>query len=211
MPTGSKTIVLSGERHGRLTIVSEKIGEKRRKFLCLCDCGKEKVVRLHDLKKGAIRSCGCLLSETSRNKAYRHGGCPDGGNSRLYTIWNNMRMRCLNKNREDYKHYGERGITVCKEWLDFKEFQIWAIENGYQAHLTIERINNNGNYEPSNCRWATRKEQRNNASDNLLIEHEGQIKNLRQWTYRLGLKYTTLYQRIRHGWSIERAFNVEVQ
>lgn len=121
-------------------------------------------------------------------------------NNRVYNIWHNMKDRCNNHNNRSYKHYGEKGIKVCEEWLDkengFINFYTWAINNGYKENLTIERINNNGNYEPSNCKWATMKEQHRNYSQNRLYTINGETKCLTEWCEIYNINYNTVISRI---------------
>ena len=118
-----------------------------------------------------------------------------------------MKQRCYNSNNKDYPDYGERGITICREWKnDFKAFYDWAINNGYAENLEIERIDNNENYEPSNCKWATRKEQNNNTRHNHYIELNGEIHTMKEWAKIIGLSYQTLSSRINKlHWNIEKA------
>ena len=129
--------------------------------------------------------------------------------TRLYHIWNAMRQRCENPNAISYKYYGGKGISVCSEWKNFNNFCSWALQSGYAENLTIERKNSDGNYEPSNCKWATNKEQQNNTSYNRLITHRGETLNITQWAEKIGISRFTLYNRIRRGWDIEKALTTK--
>lgn len=142
------------------------------------------------------------------NGNYKHGG----KGTKLYEVWYSMRRRCNCQKSSNYKHYGGRGITVCEEWnTDFATFQKWALDNGYVEGLSIDRIDNNCGYDPSNCRWATLTEQANNQRTTLKIEYNGVMKTLHQWADCLGIKANTLYYRIfKLNWDIERAFTEKV-
>lgn len=129
-----------------------------------------------------------------------------GTNSRLYSIWRHMKERCHNKNHIAFQRYGGRGISVCDEWKsDFLCFKKWSLENGYSAELTIDRVDNDGNYCPENCRWATREEQQNNRSANHLLTFKGETHSLAEWGRIMGISRITIKSRIREGWTVEEA------
>lgn len=205
-----KAIDHSGERFGRLTVlkrvyVEQKGHRSHAYWLCKCDCGNETVVDGSNLRRGTTKSCGCYQKE-SMDRFCTHRK----SNTRLYGIWRTMKTRCYNQSYDSFHRYGGRGITICDEWLnDFQSFYDWAMENGYSDDLTIDRIDNNGNYEPSNCRWATAKEQSNNTRRNVRIEFNGESHTMAEWSKILGIKYITLYKRIvQLHWELERAFAV---
>ena len=124
--------------------------------------------------------------------------------TKLYTAWKSMRFRCINQNNRSYKYYGGRGISICDEWQLFDNFRNWAIKNGIRGGLTIDRINNDGNYERGNCRWATRAIQTENSSRPIIIEFNGLRLNKTQWAKRLGLNNNSLQHRLK-TWTLEDA------
>lgn len=163
---------LKGQRFGKLFVV-EFLGLKYNKamWLCKCDCGKTAKVLSQCLLKGDTKSCGCIhkkqLVERNKTQNFNRYKTHNLSKTKLYKRWVKMKYRCYNTNSKDYKYYGGRGIKVCDEWKnDFIAFYNWSIKNGYKEDLTIDRINVDGDYEPSNCRWATWKEQANNKRTN---------------------------------------------
>lgn len=169
---------MTGMKFGRLTVIDFH-GMNNRKsavWKCVCLCGNETIVDGSSLRLGRTRSCGCLNDE-KRRETRADGKRPNRmkyeyKNERLYRIWKAMKSRCYNKNNPSYlKWYGARGICICDEWKDdFEKFQEWALSNGYADNLSIDRINPDGNYEPSNCRWATASEQVQNRRCNKVEE-----------------------------------------
>lgn len=180
-------------------------------FLCLCECGKNVVVRLEYLSSGHTMSCGCQRIISTINTKTTHGCCGKDSRTDLYGVWSNMKARCSNGNQISYKNYGARGIKVCREWMDFIPFLEWAMSNGYKEGLTIERNDCSGNYEPSNCRWATVFEQNNNKRNNVLIDYDDKKLTASQWSKIVGINPETISSRLRYGWSVEKALETPVK
>lgn len=207
---------LVGKRFGRLTVLEfYRTHNKRSYWYCRCDCGNEKIVGAPGMKGGHIVSCGCYGAEASRaalakariNPYVKHGL----SRSRIYNIYGGIKERCYNPNDTAYRHYGGRGIKMCDEWLeDFMNFYEWAMANGYEDHLSIDRIDVNGNYCPENCRWATHKEQSNNKQYHRWLTYEGETHNLTEWANIVGMDPRTLNARIRSGWSVAKALTEPV-
>lgn len=166
----AKRMNLIGQRFGKL-VVREFWGIKHHEtwWVCDCDCGNETVVAGWRLKNGDIRSCGCLIGESAKKRFTKHGGC-SGGISKLYYIYAEMKQRCYNKNRRQYKWYGAKGIRVCDEWLNsYANFEEWALSHGYVEGLSIDRIDSEKDYMPDNCRWITMNENTDRVRDKTRI------------------------------------------
>lgn len=194
---------LTGKRFGRLVVLRDTGIRKQRGihsehlYLCKCDCGQYRNVLGADLR--TVRSCGCLRKEGSRH-------IHDLSHTRIDNIYKAMKARCYNPNTMLYSRYGWRGIRMCDEWLSDKQnFFDWAFSHGYNDELTIDRIDNDKGYDPSNCRWTTRKVQANNTSRNHYITFDGETHTLTEWSEITGIKRKTLEYRLKHGWSIEES------
>lgn len=199
---------LKEQKFGKLTPISYYRKHNRVYWHCKCDCGNEVDVRSDGLSTGQTKSCGCLHKEVVSKLKTKHKKC----NTRLYDSWTDLKQRCYNKHNNRYKNYGGRGITVCDEWRNnFQSFYDWAMSNGYQENLTIDRIDVNGNYEPSNCRWIDRKTQQRNTTRNRYITIGGETHCVSEWCEILNLKDRTVRSRLNYGWSIEKALELEVK
>ena len=192
---------LTGLRFGKLTVVgrAESAANGRIQWTCKCDCGNHTVCMAYNLLNGHTQSCGCLHENGTRTT---HGM----RRTRLYRIWSDMKSRCNNQNRPRYSDYGGRGIVVCEEWeQSFEAFSDWALANGYCDGLTIDRIDNDGDYRPENCRWITRHDQGSNKRNNNLLTLNGETKTISQWAKITGIDRRTIAKRKKLGWTDERA------
>ena len=183
----SKVIDVSGERFGQLTCIRKMyVKNKNSYWLCKCDCGKETIVSLNNLRRLHTKSCGCYKEERIKRQ---NGLC----NTRIYHIYYGVKQRCYNQNAKNYKNYGGRGITMCDEWRNnFKAFYDWSMSHGYSYDLTIDRVDVNGNYEPSNCRWVDMKTQQNNRRNNHFITCDGVTKTISEWSDVLNINKETI-------------------
>ena len=189
---------LTGLKFGNLTVISNYGKIKGSTYWqCQCDCGKIKIMNHYNLLNGKSTSCGCLKGQKiSKNKSTH-----DKTNTKIYKLWLGIKARCNNINNPKYKNYGGRGIKVCNEWQnDFMSFYNWATNNGYNENAeygkcTIERIDVNGDYEPSNCTFKNLKEQANNRTTNVFIEYNGENHTLKQWSEILNLNYKAVFNR----------------
>jgi hypothetical protein len=195
---GIHRLDLSGQRFGRLTAI-EMIGPNRNKQIvwrCVCDCGNETFVTATVLHRGAVRSCGCLRRDTTRKNKTIHGHRYE----RLYGIWKNMIKRCHLETDRSYGRYGERGISVCDEWRNsYDNFRDWSYENGYEDDLSIDRMDNDGNYSPNNCRWTDRFTQANNTRRSRPITYDDITHSISEWSRLFGVNRHSLRYRIEHG------------
>lgn len=203
------TAQMIGRKYNRLTVLRLDTTDRKapdRFFVCQCDCGNITSVRYSHLIRHEIKSCGCLSRE---NHAKKHGK----SHTRLYGIWSKMRARCLDDRDASYAYYGQRGIQICDEWRDdFMSFYTWAMQNGYEEHLTLDRINVNGNYTPDNCRWVTYAVQARNRTDTVYYTYQGETMVLTDWAHKIGMNEETLRQRVvDYGMSLEDAINTPLK
>jgi len=194
---------LTGMKFGRLTVIGFSHMKNGSYWHCVCECGEKRIVQGVNLRIGKTKSCGCSLKDRQKLAAIgakiantKHGE----SKSRLYDIRIGMIQRCCNSNNPEYKYYGGRGITICNEWIEsYEAFRKWALENGYTDNLSIDRIDSNGNYEPSNCRWADTKTQSMNKRNTRNVTINGETKHLKEWAKIYGIAITTLYTRMKNG------------
>ena len=197
----SRFIDITGKKYNKLKVISfYDITNNGSRWLCECDCGKQKVIAASQLKRGTTKSCGCLRSAKKyddKTKVFR---------KRLQYIYYQMKQRCYDKNNPAYSNYGARGIKICQEWLnDINIFISWAMENGYNSELTIERIKVNGNYEPFNCKWITKSQQNCNKRNSVLYTINSETKCLSEWCKKYNKDYFLVRGRLKRGYSIEDA------
>ena len=199
-----------GSKYNMLTIVGicDHVKGTHRKCKCMCECGNVITADICNVVSGNTKSCGCLRSIRSAE----HGFKPVHWETktRLHTIWDGMRRRCYEKSNKDYCRYGERGIRVCDDWMDYTKFSSWAKANGYADGLTIDRIDTNGDYCPDNCRWATVMEQNNNRRSNHIVIYNGQQHTIAEWSRITGIPPKTLRYRIVSNWDLEDVFHAPI-
>lgn len=201
--------------YGRLKVIQlynkvpriTKEGKKRGNYyfyLCKCQCGNKCIIRKENLQSGATQSCGCMQKEIATNNINKintkHGFSKKGNVEKLYKVWHSMKERCYNKNNKMYKYYGERNIKVCDDWNnDYVIFRNWAIENGYKEGLDLDRINNDGNYEPENCRFIIHKENLMNRRNTIKVDIKNKLYSLQELSKLYNIKMTTLQARYSRG------------
>lgn len=203
----NKSRDIAGVRFGRLTAVkidryyAKPCGRKSEIWLCKCDCGNEKLVKKPNLLSGDTKSCGCYYKETPKHQTHNKT------HTRVFKIWQKIKERCLSQNANNYKLYGGRGITICKDWENnFMNFYNWAIKNGYKDNLSIDRIDVNGNYNPDNCRWTTAKEQARNRRSNRLITIKNKTHLLADWLELTNVSKSTFYRKLKVGLTPQEIF-----
>lgn len=193
----AKKIPMIGMTFGMLTVIAES-GKRDGQctWVCKCECGNiTQPIGGYDLRNGRQVSCGCKKHDSEQSPLYKHGG----RRTKLYEVFKTMHRRCEAETSNRYSYYGGRGISVCPEWSDFAAFRDWAYKSGYEEGLTLDRIDNDGNYEPGNCRWATMKEQSNNRRNSVFIEIDGKTHTISEWSDLTGIPYETIYCRYRRG------------
>lgn len=201
----AKCIDLTGQRFGRLVVLKRVENTKKgsSRWLCRCDCGETKIHTAGILNSGDVKSCGCYGKEVRKEKHTKH----NKSNTKLYRVWASMRERCSSTSCKGFVYYGARGVTVCDDWNNsFQAFYDWATSSGYAEGMSIDRIDVDGNYEPSNCRWVSTNIQANNKKNNVRVEYNGESRTVSEWASILGIEYRTLWMRLRRGWSVEKAF-----
>lgn len=197
----------SGMKFNRWTAIKEVTNTNKNRRGCMwifkCDCGTEKSLFVYDVKSGRTKSCGCLQREVA--KTLHNNRTHGESQTRLYRIWKGIFSRCRGIHHKSNYYFG-RGITVCEEWKDYINFRNWAIANGYKENLTIDRIDVNGNYEPSNCRWVNLMVQANNRTNNHLITVNNETHTVSEWSRIKNINIQTLLSRCRRGIIGEQLF-----
>lgn len=214
--SGPKPDDLSGQRFGRLVAVAFVPGRitplprRRASWQCRCDCGTDTTVQAAALSRGATRSCGCLAKEASSARFTTHGASWPVMTTE-YRIWRNIKTRCLDANHGAWKHYGGRGITLCDRWRD--SFEAFLADVGHRpskAH-TLDRIANDGHYEPGNVRWALGEVQHGNTRSNVMLTFNGKTQHISAWARELGVPRDRLQSRLRLGWSAHRTLSTTLR
>lgn len=202
----TRKIDLTGQIFGRLTVIKRVINDSggNCRWLCKCECGNIKEIVGTVLRDRRSTSCGCLHKEVVSKTMSTHKLT----NTPLYRVYRSMKERCSNPHSEFYPIYGGRGITVCDDWRHYYlSFYNWANENGYRKGLSIERIDNNGNYCPENCKWATMKEQANNKRNNVLITYNNKVMSVTEAARLSGINHSTLNSRVINNCNPDKLFD----
>lgn len=194
-----------GQKFERLTILDITRKKGREYYICKCNCGTIKAIRSDAIRSGVTVSCGCYGREARRKATWKHGLSKSSKNHPLYTVWDSIIQRCTNSNNQGYHLYGGRGIKICNEWrANFLKFYNWSMANGYKKGLQIDRINNDGDYSPQNCRWVTCAENARNKRTNLFVNFNGREICLQDVANITGINRSTLYYRYKHGLDLVR-------
>jgi hypothetical protein len=203
MIVATSKVISAGDTYGRYVVDSVWKEDGRLFARVNCNCGSPtRYVRADNLRDGRSQSCGCLQREAvTTHGAWSHP---------LFPVWSRMLSRCENTKDKRYPRYGGRGITVCDRWHDVRKF-IEDMQDGYQHRLTIDRIDNDGNYEPANCKWSTRKQQNRNYSRNVILEHDGKRLCVADWAIETGINPKVLYDRVARGWTAARALTAPIK
>lgn len=208
----NRYIDLTGMRFGRLVVIEtceQKTKSTSKRWVCKCDCGNLKEIDSQPLLNGVTVSCGCYSREINSARIKHGHNRKNKPKTPTYKSWDKMMTRCRNHNCKEYKYYGGRGIKVCERWSDFSNFlqDMGERPNG----KTLDRIDNNGDYEPSNCKWATDKQQANNNRRNVRYLYNGEMKTIAELSDILGISYDTLWCRLkRYKWSLENSLTKPV-
>lgn len=205
---------LAGKKFGRITVVSLSHIDKNSHWNCMCDCGTEFTAIGNNLTRGKSKSCGCLRRQATGDRSRTHGD----SYTRLFRVWAGMRRRVLNKNDQRYSDYGGRGIAICERWNSYENFKKDMCQS-FLAHCyvhgnrntTIDRIDNDGDYSPKNCKWATHAEQNLNKRDNVLLRLNGEDYTIAELSRKFNINKSTMKDRLRRNWSLERAVNTPVK
>ncbi len=205
----------TGKVYGRLTAIRFHGPTKHGSsfWIFRCECGAEKIIDVQSVRSGATKSCGCFRAEAlkaGRDQLHKDAVTHGKTGTREHHIWLQIRYRCNNKDNSGYADYGGRGIKVCERWNDFENF-LADMGKKPSAKHSIDRIDNDGDYCPENCRWATMKEQGNNRRSNCPLTYNGETKTAKQWAEAIGMDHTTLWSRIfKQGWSVEKALTTPI-
>lgn len=210
----SRVIDIQGKTFGRLRVIEQDMSASSHeaKWLCECTCGKRISTYGSGLRSGNTRSCGCLRKEIASNNFRTHGKSKE----RLYNAWLMMTQRTTNPKNDAYHNYGGKGIKVCEAWRDYETFRSWAYSTGYDENAphqgcTIERIDNDGDYTPENCRWIPMSEQSRNTCRNRMLTFEGETRILNDWAKKTGIPSGSIRRRLKDGWTVEKALTVPIR
>lgn len=201
---------LTGATCGRWTVVAYSHSKDRITYWhCVCSCGKTAVVNGMSLRSGRSQSCGCLHRERQATRLHKHGHAKPGNWHPLYTIWAQMKSRCYSTTARGYANYGGRGVTVCDRWRESFEAFLADMGDRPSPEHTLDRYpNNDGNYEPGNCRWATPAQQQRNKRNNRLLTCGGKTLCVQEWAELLGVRPNNIMTRLRLGWTAEEALAI---